>query len=219
MAEEFDYDEEDSREERRRKRRDQPRFGSFVTIAAAILMLFGAASRVGKMPEVPALFGIDQAQERHLLQDGRMQTFVTVGSMPNIPETLHPAGGSNRPGAMPPVRPEVDPNEFLNGGRSAMSLTAPDTRSSGPQLPLPSNRDDREFFRPPATETMRPPVDNALRPAENVSGGGTYVVANGDTWVKIAKRTLGDASRWQELLRANPEARNGLKVGMRLTVP
>lgn len=46
-----------------------------------------------------------------------------------------------------------------------------------------------------------------------------YTVAEGDSWVIIAKRTLGDGSRWKELIEANPEARDGLVVGSRLIIP
>jgi hypothetical protein len=51
------------------------------------------------------------------------------------------------------------------------------------------------------------------------SADRTYVVENGDTWVKIARHTLGDGARWRELLTANAGASGGLRVGMRLVIP
>lgn len=225
MAEDYD-DEEDRGEERRTRRRGQPRFGSFVTIAAAILMLFGAVSRVGKMPEIPALFGIDEAQRRHLQDVRRQTTVITLGSMPNTPSNLHPVNQGSLPmesNPMPPLRPEVDPDEYR--GRTSLSTPLPLYNEEYSYLtprPDPDAFDEGyNTLRPNASGDSLRPNNNGGSQANNsgASGGGTYVVAEGDTWVKIAKRTLGNASRWQELQRANPSAGNGLRVGMRLVVP
>jgi LysM domain. len=217
MAEDYDYEDDDEREERR-PRRGQPRFGSFVTIAAAILMLFGAASRVGKVPEVPALFGIDRAQENYL-QEQRERTVIQLGAIPSPSTNLRPPSGSMpvNGNAMPPIRD-------VTRGHPSMSLVAPDERPDNPDYPLPQDGEDR--FEPQSVRPLRPSdtVRNESRsgrsePENSRNWNGNYVVARGDTWVKIAKLTLGDGSRWQELQRANPAAKDGLKVGMRLVVP
>lgn len=221
MAEDFDNDDEDRREERR-ARRSQPRFGSFITIAAAILMLFGAASRVGKMPEIPALFGIDQAQQNYLLQDQRARTVAHLGALPASPESLRP----QTPGlpidrnAQPPIRHSAAP-EGERGGNGlrppSISMVAPDERSE-PGYPMP--RHDDNDIRPPTTgNSLRPDLQTRRPVNDDRPWTGTYTVANGDTWVKIAKRTLGDGSRWEELRKANPSAQKGLRVGMQLKVP
>ncbi len=51
-------------------------------------------------------------------------------------------------------------------------------------------------------------------------GAGTYTVKAGDTLSQIAKRTLGDASRWRELAALNPGVDPAkLRVGVQLKVP
>lgn len=64
-----------------------------------------------------------------------------------------------------------------------------------------------------------PPVANPTTPpATNPTGA--YTVKPGDTFSKIAKTQLGDASRWRELQALNPNVDpRMLKVGMALKLP
>lgn len=204
MKEEADYEEE----YRERRRGRQPRFGSFVTIAMALLMLFGAASRLGKVPETLSLFGIDASAREHIrIEDERARTIINLGAQPIDPRELHPDAGRVRinPNPLPPQRGEFDIGHSLRPG---LSMPVPlDNPPEDDQYDEPEEYPDvRRSLRPEPVRTPEPQSRH-------------YVVANGDTWNKIALRTLGDGKRWKELLQANPEAQNGLKVGMRLVVP
>lgn len=201
---------EENRERAARPRRSGPRFGSFFTIAVALLLLFGAASRVGKLPETAALFGIDLAHENRILhEEERLRTAISIGTVPVQPS----AGGDVRlpidSGAMPPQRHMPPPpsgdrsnndngySGFDSGQRATVSIPQQDDRYDNDAPVAP--RDERPTVRP--------------------NQPTTYVVVQGDTWVKVAKKTLGDSKRWQDIQRANPASRNGLSVGMRLTIP
>ena len=66
-------------------------------------------------------------------------------------------------------------------------------------------------------------------PVEVITTGGVlpvepqadrYVVQSGDTLYGVAKRKLGDGSRWHEIEAANPGVSpRGLKAGRTLTIP
>ena len=201
-----------------------PRLGSFITIAMAVLMLFGAVSRIGKMPESTALFSIDRQTENRIRQEEeRLRTVITIGAAPVPAADLRPRAGvipieSDFP---PPAREEVDPEmargHFDPDRRSPVSLAVPEgfwRHDGGYDLPVDT-----------LTTSVRPPVMDSSPSLDSGHSIGqanpakSYVVANGDTWVKIAMRTFGDPKRWEEIKQANPAAAAGLKVGMRLVVP
>lgn len=49
---------------------------------------------------------------------------------------------------------------------------------------------------------------------------GTYAIQPGDTFSKIAKTQLGDASRWREIAALNPTVDvRMLRIGMELKLP
>lgn len=196
-----------------------PRLGSFITIAAAVLMLFGAASRMGKIPETAALFGIDRQAERIRQEEDRLRTALTIGAVPVPVADLRPPSASVRieRGALPPPREETDPEEALarshqeQAQRAPMSMAVPEDFWRDAQTGTPSEmRQDGDARRVEPGRSANPSAARA---------GETYVVANGDTWTRIAKRFLGDGKRWQEIQNANPESRDGLRVGMRLVIP
>ena len=58
-------------------------------------------------------------------------------------------------------------------------------------------------------------------PAAQRPGFETYVVRNGDTLAKISGRVFGDASRWREILKDNPQVTNANLIfpGDTLLVP
>ncbi len=206
----------------KRIRARQPRLGSFVTIAVAVLMLFGAASRMGKMPETAALFGIDrQAESRIRQEEERLRTAITIGAVPVSAADLRPHPGALpiEYGVLPPARAEVDPDlaragdsRADSGQRTSVSLAVPENfwRQEGENG---QGADPAPPGRQPAAAL------SAAVPAGQTGAAESYVVANGDTWVKIAKRTLGDSKRWEEIKQANPAAADGLRVGMRLVIP
>ena len=45
----------------------------------------------------------------------------------------------------------------------------------------------------------------APQPTGTIGSGKTYVVANGDSLSKIAKREYGDASKWRRIYEANKD--------------
>jgi LysM repeat protein len=61
----------------------------------------------------------------------------------------------------------------------------------------------------------------AAAPAADPPGFETYVVRRGDTLSKIAGRVFGDAGRWREILKANPQVTNANRIypGDSLLVP
>lgn len=216
----MDDDEQMDREqeERRPKKAGMPRFGPFVTITAAILLLFGAASRVGKMEETFALFGLDNlANNRIQREEDRLRAALhTIGAVPVQRDTLHPPTGNLQlqPNVPPPYRGEIDP-EDVRDSRSQLSLGVPsESWGNNPQPgSLRPENNDTSWQRHVA------PQASAAAPPSEPSRPSHYVVETGDTWNRIAKKTLGDGARWQEIRKANPEAESGLTVGMRLVVP
>lgn len=215
MGHDYDYrddDESDEREEAVTRRPAGPRFGPFVTIAVAILLLFGAASRIGKPAENGNWLSIDLvasrnlSQERLRLQEQRNTTLVTLGVLPSAPnqlraqpESLHMQGQ-----VLPPPRGEVDYHQYrqMQAPPSIpLSMTAQTrgARESSVSVPAPQ-------FDPAPEAPYR-----ASRPA-----GTQYVVSEGDNWVKIGKAT---GKKWQDILKANPQAEDGLRVGMKIIIP
>ena len=180
---------------------------------------------MGKVEETAALFGIDRQAESSISKQeaDRLRALVTLGAVPLAPEETQTQRGRMPISAvvMPPQRGEVDLDSVLGqsgneGGRRPMSLAVPtDQWNGGTDVSRPLSVE--ELARGGEVRSDAAPVHQAVAPVSARSNG--YVVAPGDTWVKIAKRTLGDGKRWQELLKANPNAKNGLEVGMRLVVP
>jgi len=63
------------------------------------------------------------------------------------------------------------------------------------------------------TETVGPKQDAAPT-------GKTYTVVKGDTLADISKKVLGSATKWKELVKANPGVSpENLKIGQKLNVP
>ncbi|MDR1519873.1 MAG: LysM peptidoglycan-binding domain-containing protein [Planctomycetota bacterium] len=197
--------------EKRFWRDRRPGIGSFATIALAVLMLFGAASRLGKTPETASLFGLDsQSEQRIRLEEERLKALQIIGAVPRRP------GGGAAPGvdgideaALPPLRNAANP--AIRRQRDMVSLAVPENAWERP--------DSNDAYVDGGENLADASAGDDPEPAPAAGQLGHYVVAEGDTWVKIAQRTLGDAKRWRELFDANPAARNGLRVKMRLVVP
>ncbi|MCD8350137.1 MAG: LysM peptidoglycan-binding domain-containing protein [Planctomycetaceae bacterium] len=218
MATDTEYDEDEDREEDVREkpaRRSGPRFGPFVTIAAAILMLFGAVSRLGKTSEAGLWPNFDSLAANYIgsqrpsgTASNAGTTTVTLGTLP----ASQPAG-NNEPvrgmrldmRAMPPPRGDFDLEDY-----SRREVSMPVSLSIPGQQPLENNTpavgDNRRFD----------PAPEARPSTATERAATTYTVREGDNWVKIGKVT---GKRWQDIQTANPESRTGLRVGMKLTLP
>ncbi len=198
------------------RRTAPPRFGPFLTIAVAILMLFGAASRIGKT-ENASWLNLDLLAQKSLekeelrLQEQRATTLITLGAAPVKPQ---PANKPNHPrldsrNLMPPPRGDFDLEEYQNRQllyeqqRRALSIPAPIENSGREQY---GDQQINHFDPAPEAEPTTPIKQR----------GGVYVVADGDNWVKIGKHT---GRRWQDIQKANPISLDGLRVGMRLVIP
>ncbi|MDR3210647.1 MAG: LysM peptidoglycan-binding domain-containing protein [Planctomycetota bacterium] len=195
-------------------RSSTPRFGSLFTIALSLLLLFGAASQVGRIEATSdAFLGLDRQAERRIRQEEeRTRTAVMIGSVPVRREEAPPSGFTLDPNPLPPQRQGVGLEAVAGAGRELppppLSIPFPAGEAPSRQIEEGGALDISDLVTPlePAGEYNRPE-------------GKTYRVENGDTWVKVAERTLGSAKRWREIFNANPTAQNGLRVGMVLSVP
>ncbi|MDR1533761.1 MAG: LysM peptidoglycan-binding domain-containing protein [Planctomycetota bacterium] len=177
--------------------RGRPDTGSLITAAVAVLLLFAVLTRMGKPPErLSLLEWMDNQSEKRIRSEGeRLKAMQILGAVPG-PAPADPENPPDEPESFPPLRIGL-----LSGIGADRDPAVPDPgRESGTARPEPES--------PPA----EPGAEGPGRP-------GHYLVAEGDTWVKISRRTLGDANRWREILAANPAAQNGLKVNMRLIIP
>ncbi len=209
-----DMDDEEQCEEREARRPAVPRFGPFVTIAAAILLLFGAASRVGKTPEDGGWLNFDfltaksLENERLRRQEQRTMTLITLGAIPAADPAQAPARSVRlQEDALPPQR-DVDFHTYQEELERRRNAPAPLSL----RMPLEDNQD----YDAPAGATHFDPAPEAPAQPAPASRAGTYVVAQGDNWVKIGKHV---GKKWQDIQQANPQARDGLRVGMKLTIP
>ncbi|MCC8167279.1 MAG: LysM peptidoglycan-binding domain-containing protein [Planctomycetes bacterium] len=221
MAKDMDFDDEDDDEREAPPRRSSPpRYGPFLTIAVAILMLFGAMSRFGKS-ETGSWLNLDFLasrsieQDRLRLQEQRNLTLVTLGAVPTS-QPHDPGPGPDLAMAaplqartvLPPSRGEFDLEAFEVEQRERQR------REQGIQLSMPGQTGAGAGTGPesgPATH-----FDPVPEAQPTVSAGTVYVVRQGDNWVKIGKAT---GTKWQDIQNANPSSKNGLRAGMKLVIP
>jgi nucleoid-associated protein YgaU len=110
-------------------------------------------------------------------------------------------GQQSYAGYLVEVNPGLNPNRLIVGTRILVPHTPGDTSVINPILATP---------KPPAKRPA--PATTAARPA---ASGETYTVQSGDSLWRIAKRSLGDESRWREIFELN---RNTLKSPDRLAI-
>lgn len=206
-----------------RPRRSGPRFGPLLTIAVAILTLFGAVSRLGKPQPLGdgLLATLDLSAKASLegdrlrSEEERLRTIVSIGavaSASDAPRHSPPAARLDAH-ALPPPRGDFDLEEYLRGGDSARPVSggaAPARSPARVTLSIageaPGNSDHPPRFDP-APEAVPDAVTKVPQ---------TYTVQPGDTWVKVAEKT---GKRWQDVRKANPSSASGLRVGMKLVIP
>ena len=209
-------DEEDLEETRAKPRRNGPRFGPLLTIAVAILTLFGAASRLGKPQSGDGLFNFDLSANNRLEQDrlrseeDRLRTIVTIGAVPTTPDSLRPSSLGSRldPNPLPPSRGEFDIDAYRRD-QVAVQTTGRAPAQGHMVLSIPGNEVADNYDRSARFDPAPEAVPGGAPPK-------TYTVQDGDNWVKVAQKT---GKRWQDLQKANPATTNGLRVGMKLVVP
>lgn len=94
--------------------------------------------------------------------------------------------------------------------RTRLSLEAP---GPGATKPPPTRPERAPAVNAPAAEAAAAPPPPAPK---------TYVVAEGDTLTKIARKFYGSSSRWEDILKANRSVlkdEKSLVVGSTLTIP
>jgi len=92
--------------------------------------------------------------------------------------------------------------------RVALQATGP-----GATKPAPTRPGSAPALAAAAAETAAPPPPPATK---------TYVVAEGDTLTKIARKFYGSSARWDDILKANKgvlKDEKSLVVGSTLTIP
>ncbi len=72
----------------------------------------------------------------------------------------------------------------------------------------------------PTVVDEKPVSKPSLAPAADGSKAQVYTVKKGDTLYSIARNVYGDASKYKEIIRANPGIDpNKIKVGQKLNLP
>lgn len=217
MANDSENQEDEVEERRDSARRPGPRFGPLITIAAAILMLFGAASRMGKTSEAGLWPNFDSLAANYVGKsrpasgsaESAGTTVVTLGTLPPASQSSQmpqQRGMRLDMRGMPPPRGDFDLDAYQQPQSDQRAF---------PPLSVPGQQTENDAVRNGDARRFDPaPEAKQLTPEEKKTS--TYTVAAGDNWVKIGKVT---GKRWQDIQNANPESRNGLRVGMKLVVP
>jgi len=122
------------------------------------------------------------------------------------------------------VNPGLDARKLKIGQKikvpaAATALTAPTPSPAiqTPSVPGPQGPTTDPFAKAPVEPRTADPLPAPAPAAETK----TYTVQPGDTLSDIARRELGSASRWREIVAANPQLRNSevVRTGMKLTIP
>lgn len=114
---------------------------------------------------------------------------------------------------------EYNKSRLGSGGqlRVGASLLIPDKNVLLGKAQVPATTETAEAKNEkPATSIA------AKSEATKKSGKGTYVVKKGDTLAAIAKRELGSAGRWEEILELNSselDDENSIRAGMTIKLP
>lgn len=218
MGHSYRDDEDDEEYEEVTNRPKGPRFGPFVTIAVAILLLFGAISRIGKPLTDERLFGLDIAtvtalqREEKIVEEQRNTTLLVLGATPTPPDVLRPPpqGIHSLPHAAPPVREDPYAYDYDDGVSQVWE------NPTSLSLPMPTEGHSGVDSLRPGGSSRFDPAPEAVPHQRQTSASSTYTVAQGDTWHKIGQRV---GLRWQDLQKANPQAQSGLRIGMILNIP
>lgn len=106
----------------------------------------------------------------------------------------------------------IPEKSVLKGGTATASTKSPETKKS--DLKVPSKADLEKLDKTAKAET-KPETTKK-------SGTTTYVVKEGDTLGKIAKKLLGSSKRWTDILEANSstlDSEDDVQAGQTLKIP
>jgi nucleoid-associated protein YgaU len=109
-------------------------------------------------------------------------------------------------------------NRIFNANRNVLS--SPDRIRVGQKLMIPPLVKERETIPPDSKE--HPAVVHPTQPETKLEDTQEYTVKDGDSLWKIAVSTLGNGSRYQDIVQMNRDLltdENRLKPGMRLSLP
>lgn len=212
-SDDMDDEDEELEEEVTPPRRSPPRFGPFVTITAAILMLFGAASQVGKTTVTDAGLGlIDSAAAKNLERDRQQReddiaaTLIAIGTKPGTENNVKP-----------PQRTMNIDDSPLPPARTVDNSERGHTRPSNVLRPPPLSGINGERSVGGAPRRFDPVPEATQQPRQQQQPQGRiYVVTSEDSWNRIEKKM---GKPWKVIQKANPESRSGLRAGMRLVIP
>ncbi|MBB6467219.1 5'-nucleotidase [Aminobacter lissarensis] len=98
------------------------------------------------------------------------------------------------------------------------------TAEAAPATPALPSASGEIANTPPAIEPAKPAEAAAPAAAEPAAapaaGGKSHTIARGDTFWDLAKTYLGDATKWQAIAAANPDAKaEDLTIGGTLSIP
>ncbi len=114
--------------------------------------------------------------------------------------------------AAPAPAEPAKPAEAAPAAAAKPAEAAPAT----PALPSASG----EIAATPPTVEPAKPAEAAAPAAAPAAGGRSHTIARGDTFWDLAKTYLGDATKWQAIAAANPDAKaEDLTIGGTLSIP
>lgn len=109
--------------------------------------------------------------------------------------------------------PAAEPAKPAEAAPAATTEAAPAT----PALPSASGE---IAGTPPTVEPAKPAEATAPAAASPAAAGKSHTIARGDTFWDLAKTYLGDATKWQAIAAANPDAKaEDLHIGGTLSIP
>ncbi len=166
---------------------------------------------------------------------------LRVGLVLRIPGNKAPTPSQPTPSQPTPVQPAPSKPETAQPSKTTRSYTvqrgdtlikiARQTLNNGDrwrEIALLNNIVDTRDLK--VGMTLKVPVDSnqpsptqpspAPTPAQPTTGSDNYTVQRGDTLIKIARTTLGEGNRWQDIAKLNNivDTRD-LRVGMTLKIP
>jgi nucleoid-associated protein YgaU len=96
----------------------------------------------------------------------------------------------------------------------------PPTRTLESLQPIEEPGAEREAALAPAAPPVLYAPAVSVDPAPAAAGERTYVIQKGDTYIGIARRRYGDASRWRDIQAMNPGLNpNKLRIGQVIQLP
>ncbi|MFP4104447.1 MAG: right-handed parallel beta-helix repeat-containing protein [Phycisphaerae bacterium] len=102
--------------------------------------------------------------------------------------------------------------KILGTGGSPVEMV--DCRFEGKTTPAEPDKGDEAQVAPPT------PKQEPVKPAESQPSARSYVIAEGDSFWKIAKKVYGNGRYWPLIAKANPGVDpTKLQVGQTLTIP